>query len=413
MAMSDPKFESWGVDESPITIDYSLVVIEEIRFEVAQGLQRFSRGGLEVGGVLYGTRDGRKVRVQAMRPIECEHKQGPSFLLSDPDRATLEAQLREQDPGLEGLICVGWFVSHTRGEIALTATDQEVFSTFFNNPWQVTLVVRPGRSGSMRAAFFVWENDGTVQADRSYKEFNFPDRLAGVFDRPRGERAERSGGFRSAGAPIPIPTRHDAAARPPQQMAPQQQTPVFGASSYVPAQPERGKWPWIVLVVVVLLVAAAVVGMRYYVGPSQPEPVSLVMIEQSGQLQVQWNPLTRSVTRAVRGYLEIKDGNEPITIPLRKQDLETGKYLYVRHSGDVEVRLVMEDADGGLTSEASHFVGRAPESPESDQLKELEAKRDELQAEVDRLQRQNAAQASRIQQLERTMRILQARIINQ
>src|ERR1035437_9816219 len=98
--MSDVKFASWSVVESPITIEYSLIVIEEIRHAVAEGFQRLSRGGIEVGGILYGTRDGRTVRILAMRPIACEHARGPAFLLSDKDRMGLNHQLTSdaQDP---------------------------------------------------------------------------------------------------------------------------------------------------------------------------------------------------------------------------------------------------------------------------------------------------------------------------
>ena len=49
--MSDAKFGSWTVAESPITVEYSHLVIEEIRFAVAEGFQRLSRGGIEVGGL--------------------------------------------------------------------------------------------------------------------------------------------------------------------------------------------------------------------------------------------------------------------------------------------------------------------------------------------------------------------------
>src|ERR1700684_3120116 len=96
--MSDPRFGSWSVAESPVTIEYSLVVIEEIRHEVAEGIQKLSRGGMEVGGILFGTREGRTIRIMAMRPIACEHARGPAFLLSDADRKMLEEQLlREQE----------------------------------------------------------------------------------------------------------------------------------------------------------------------------------------------------------------------------------------------------------------------------------------------------------------------------
>src|SRR5580658_2327758 len=123
--MSDTKFGSWSVAESPISIEYSLVVIEEVRHEVAEGFQRLSRGGIEVGGVLYGVREGRTIRALAMRPMACEHARGPTFLLSDRDRQALHAQLLRdaEDPQLEGLISLGWFLSHTRTDVELTEAD--------------------------------------------------------------------------------------------------------------------------------------------------------------------------------------------------------------------------------------------------------------------------------------------------
>ena len=47
---ADTNFGSWAVAESPLTIEYSLVVIEEIRHVVTEGFQRLSRGGLECLG---------------------------------------------------------------------------------------------------------------------------------------------------------------------------------------------------------------------------------------------------------------------------------------------------------------------------------------------------------------------------
>src|ERR1700680_892238 len=107
--MSDVKFAAWSVATSPITIEYSLIVIEEIRHAVAEGFQRLSRGGIEVGGILYGSREGHTVRVLAMRPIACEHARGPAFLLSDKDRKGLNDQISADasDPHLEGLTRVG------------------------------------------------------------------------------------------------------------------------------------------------------------------------------------------------------------------------------------------------------------------------------------------------------------------
>src|SRR5579862_1793462 len=98
--MNDLKFGSWEVGGSPVVVQYSLVVIEEIRHAVAEGVQRLARVGIEVGGVLYGIREGETNRILAVRPIACEHAKGPSFQLSDTDRASLADQLKQdrEDP---------------------------------------------------------------------------------------------------------------------------------------------------------------------------------------------------------------------------------------------------------------------------------------------------------------------------
>src|SRR6185503_9042949 len=81
LIMSDPTFGTCSVAASPVTIEYSVVVVEEIRREVAEGFQKLSRGGIEVGGLLYGVREGQTVRMMAIRPMSCEHASGPTFRL--------------------------------------------------------------------------------------------------------------------------------------------------------------------------------------------------------------------------------------------------------------------------------------------------------------------------------------------
>jgi hypothetical protein len=403
--MNDVKFGTWAVAESPITIEYSLVVIEEIRREVNEGFQKLSRGGIEVGGVLYGTREGREVRILAIRTIACEHARGPSFQLSDNDRASLDQQLvqDQSDPQLEGLLCLGWFLSHTRTEIALTESDLELFSAYFPHPWQATLVVHPGRGGNMRAGFFVREADGTVNPERSYLEFNFPDRLAAVFDRgPRPERssAEPRGGFVQGSAAVQLPARDFA--RPQQVTLPET----------LPApQPEaRRKWPWL-LAWGLAVVLVSGVGTRFYLAQTAAEPIGLAILEREGQLQIQWDATSRPVKNAVRGSLEITDGTHAVTVPLTPQMLAGGRFTYQRVGGDVQVRMSVEGSDGVKSPPvASQFLGPPPAKANDEELKALESRRSQLEAEIAHLRQQNAEQAGRIQELERTLRILQTRL---
>ena len=400
------------------------MVIEEIRHEVAEGFQRLSRGGIEVGGILYGTRDGRTVRILAMRPISCEHARGPGFLFSDRDRIALNEQLVIATRKIriwKDLISVGWFLSHTRSEIALTESDLEIYSIFFPAPWQVTMVIRPGRGGSMRAGFFVREADGTVRGDRSYLEFNFPDRLAGILDRPPADRAPRDRPPRenaerrtpsyyraeaTGAAAAPAPARRESPV-----LAPSPGLPMDAGPQLLLPQPRKRKWPWL-LVWALVLIAAAVFGLRYWM-PTPQEPISLAVVERDGELQIEWNHAAKPVARAARGSLQIMDGSDSRTVALTPQLLASGKFTYQRKSGDIEVRMTVENADGVKAQEASRFLGRPPvaaSAPAPAVTGDQDARRQELEAEVRRLRRENAAQADRIQQLQRTLRLLETRL---
>lgn len=427
--MSDVTFGTWSAAASPLTIEYSLVVIEEIRHEVAEGFQKLSRGGIEVGGVLYGVHEGQTVRVMAIRPVACEHAQGPAFRLSERDRAALHQQLRQDqaDTRLEALVCLGWYVSHTRTEIMLSESDQEIFSTFFAKPWQVTLVVRPSRGGNMRAGFFVREPDGTVNAGQSYLEFNFPDRLAGVFDHPRGGPAERQTSERRSALRAMKPPVPPAPEIPPQPRTPvptsspvsSNLTSLFGEPGSVPepfesapAGPTKAnsgkKWLWLAAALIVVA-GLAVTGARFFASGVTNETFALSVLERQGQLDIEWNPQSAPVSKAAGGTLEIADGPQTRTIPLKPADLALGKFSYKRDTGDIQVRMAVDEPDGKKVQEASRFLGPAPPKANDDELKTLQQRKDELEAEVGRLRQSNTDQAQRIQQLERTLKILQTR----
>ncbi len=447
--MSDATFGTWSAVASPLTIEYSLVVIEEIRQEVAEGFQKLSRGGIEVGGLLYGVKEEQTVRIMAIRPMSCEHASGPTFRLSERDRAALHEQIRHDaaDSRLEDLVCVGWYVSHTRTEITLAESDQEIFSTFFAQPWQVTLVVRPSRGGNMRAGFFVREPAGTLNSSQSYLEFNFPDRMAGVFENRgenRGERRPEPRGDRPrptavrpppeprsapiAEVPLPMPTpevRSVVQASPVRP--PSNPTSLFGqpmqAPSAIPSafdliepDPDSSpvkrtsgkKWLWLVAALIVIGLLAAT-GARFLTSDAANETISLSVLEREGQLDIEWNRLAAPISKAVGGALEIADGPQNRSIPLKPAELALGKFSYKRDTGDIQVRMIVDEPGGKKVQEASRFLGPPPSSGNAEQLKTLQQRKDELETEVNRLKQSNDDQAQRIQQLERTLKILQTR----
>jgi hypothetical protein len=193
------------------------------------------------------------------------------------------------------------------------------------------------------------------------------------------------------------------------------EAPLFGQPSRpIPEDspyPNTGrKIPWAIIGVVVVALAAAVAGLKYLGPQLNAEPLSLGMIEQNGQLQIQWNRASRSILNAAGGTLEIVDGPDQRDIPMNRNELAQGSFTYARRSGDVQVRLTVIGPGGRRMVEASRFLGAAPAQGDTNGTEELKAERDTLQDEVTRLRQQSAQQAARIQQLERTLVILQSRL---
>ncbi len=432
--MSDPKVGSWVVPgRVRSTSSTPLVVIEEIRQVVADGFQRLQRGvgSLSWRRPLPARRAGsRTVRVLAMREIACEHARGPTFHLSDSDRAALTAQLErdKEDMRLEGLLVVGWFLSHTRSDVTLQQSDIETYSAFFPEPWQVTLVVHPGHAGTLRAGFFVREPDGGVKGERSYLEFNFPDRLAGVLDRaPRERRPPPTGPSveRVSTPRYPAPQENRSAQENPLQENPDEplelverfDVPSFGQPSrpnpQLDAYPNTGhKIPWTIIGIVAAVLIVAVLGLRFLGPQLNAEPLALAVIERDGQLQIQWNRASQTIANSSGGMLEIVDGQDQRSVPMNRSELAQGSFTYARKSGDVQVRLVVNGSSGQRMEEASRFIGTPPAVTAADatEMDAIKLERDALQDEVTRLRGQTAQQAARIQQLERTLTILQTRL---
>jgi proteasome lid subunit RPN8/RPN11 len=167
------EFGSCVAGQRDLAIEYSNAVLDEIRIRAAEGYQRMRHGGVEVGGVLFGTHSESSVRILAVRPIVCDYSNGPRFMLSAQDEMGLAELLQTcgDDPALAGLEPAGWYHSHTREGICLTEGDVRLFDRFFPLAWQVALVVRPASLAPTRAGFFCREADGALRTEGA-REFH-------------------------------------------------------------------------------------------------------------------------------------------------------------------------------------------------------------------------------------------------
>lgn len=358
----------WNPPGAPAAVECSAEVLDAIRHAALQGLQKLARGGLEEGGVLWGVaRDGR-LSIAAMRPIECEHARGPSFLLSDADREKLRASLAAADPELHGLAPLGWWVSHTRSEIHLNPGDVEIFNEFFPSPLQATLVVKPALHQPCRAAYFLRDSQGAMDGATALEIFEL--RLRGRTPLPgAGERAPVVIARREHGPEPPLPW--EMTPEPPPAPAPRpapRPLPPVELPKFLTAEPARpSRWPrivWVSLLVLALLGGAAYAGRAYWRW-RYPESLGLQVIEREGQLLIEWNRNSSLIRDAARAVVQIRDAGRVENMALDGTQLAGGSMTYARKSGDVEIKLSVPLEDGSTRQESTRFIGQ-PSTQESE-----------------------------------------------
>lgn len=405
------EFRSWGVEGHAMQIEYAVAALEEVCANAVDGLFRFRHGGMEVGGVLFGTAAGDRVRILTYRPLGCEHAFGPRFVLSERDRAALKELLYapRREPGLRGLEPVGWYHSHTRSGVELSPRDLEIYDSYFPQRWQVALVVRPDNYGPARAGFFFRERSGTVHGEYSYEEFTSLARRHGLV-------AEGNGEAHPAEAAPPEPQPSTAQAPPEPQpreaRAPHAPGPAAAAGggeaeaelepleipSFARAQPWHGKkWVW-ALLAAALVSAAAFGAVQYYI-QSAPQPsLALWVADVGGQLLIEWDRGAKPIREAQSATLEIQDGNQRVTRTLEKEMLRQGSIDYQRIADVVDVRLRIKRHDRDV-EELIRFIGQPVERGRTAEDAAAARHRDELKAEVDALKTELGAKDAQIRRL--------------
>ena len=378
----DQEFGQWRVEDLPLRIEYSLAVMEELRLYGEEGFQKIPHGGIEVGALLLGERNGETVRILEWRPMACDHARGPGFTLSPSDREALTELIGScaKAPELKGLAVVGWFHTHTRSKIFLSAEDLNVHEAFFADPGQVALIMRPQKDMPSMAGFFCKDISGTMNGEASALEFivkpDFGQSLKPkrptaaapgsllprvVSGKPEGltrtpealSRHERPM-FRPMGEPrVPASAREPVTEPAPLSPAPM---PVDFVETLPPPPPPArfpAKWAMAALFVVALL------GTVFHLWrTSQSAQAASLKIEELDQsLLISWDNSSPAVASADRGVLRIVDGSTVRTVPLSMTAVRNGAVTYMRQAEDVEVTLTLFRNNQPGTQAFARYVG--------------------------------------------------------
>jgi hypothetical protein len=343
-------------------------------------------------------------------PLNCEHAFGPSFTLSGRDEERLKQILAAPKRG--ALEVAGWYHSHTRSEIFLSEADLAIHNRYFPKVWQVALVLRPSMFQPVRAGFFFRSRDGKIAANANGREFSLD---PAVDVRIRQQAPANPGDRPLPAAMIEPPERAEVPAPsvidlvPPTAAVAEQQPEIRLPGFLAAPPPPSRRWPWIALSGAVLIGVGVATSPAWLTslktalprvtispaGESLPAPImSIRSLDDRGQLEIQWDRSVRAVTDATSAMLEIIDGSATTRTPLDALHLRAGTFTYIRHSGQVDVRLRIEVPGAPPVTGAISFLGALPQPQESEEAG-LRKKNDDLMKEVDRLKAQLAAQTAR------------------
>src|SRR5205823_7030468 len=105
----------WPEEGRRVLLSASLM--RDLRSRAIEGFVSLPKRGVEIGGILFGHVRSESLQIEGFEEAPCEHRYGPSYALSEADRARL-SELLAQRQGGGSLPVVGFFRSFTsRGPV--------------------------------------------------------------------------------------------------------------------------------------------------------------------------------------------------------------------------------------------------------------------------------------------------------
>ena len=147
--------------------------------------------------------------------MECGYSLGPLYLLTDEEKAGLQATIARVKNLGDGLTVAGFFRSNTRRDLVLDEEDLALASELFSDPNNVLLLVRPFAMKPSAGGFFIWEN-GQIQGESSYLQFPFKrGELVKSFAQYIVDAPAKAAEAPPAREPLVMPRREDPKPAPP------------------------------------------------------------------------------------------------------------------------------------------------------------------------------------------------------
>ncbi|HEV2445238.1 MAG TPA: energy transducer TonB [Candidatus Sulfopaludibacter sp.] len=313
-------------------------VVSGLRALAIKNLLALPRRGVETGGILFGRAHDGELVVDGFEEVPCEHRYGPSYALSEEDRANLDRVLAER-PGWH-LPVIGLFRSFAARNAVIEEADEVFVSERFPRGDFLFLALFP-RSVDVCVAGVRFFRDGRLLPET--------DDLARPFDAqqmPLMMESERR---------VELPPSHRALQEAALQQAAAPAEPPLPVPVAAPAR--RRSWSWAsALLCVVIGVSGAII---YQLWGLAREPrwreLHLDARPHSGRLELSWDGNAPAAVHATRGLLAVTDGGAHRDILLGPAEIHAGLYAYTPVHPDGDFRVILYSSGLGVAGDAVRF----------------------------------------------------------
>ena len=324
-------------------IEFNSDVLQQIRRRATEQFLRIPRGGLEIGGLLYGLVEREQILILTFRHLAIQYINGPSFSLSTEDLVALGDARRTAPPvgpNGEQLQVVGWWHSHTRSDTSLTEEDSDLHRRFFGSDAPLALIIKPHASDPAQVAVYASNASGTPDPVPAF-EFVIGEKSAKVNARP-----SRLSPPTVAAVHAPQPLPYDVRPLPP--------------STY---ESRRGRWKVPALVAAVLIVAA--IAITFWRRQPAETPVRLELADSPGGLTIRWKVDPSVAAGAKSALLTItNEFGRAHNVNLAPDELQGGSVVYAASSEKLHVGMTVRSRWSQVYHATAGFRGD-PVSPEA------------------------------------------------
>lgn len=353
-------------------------IVLELRTLAINGFVALPRRGVEVGGILFGEAGSGEVRIEGFEEVSCEHRYGPSYALSEADRAVLSEILAARRGGR--LPVVGFFRSFTARDPVIEQADETFVREHFPSGDFVYLMLKPLSAENCVASFRFFRDGELLSEETEGAAFAFDPRQMAIPE-PAHALAMKAQEEPPA-PPQSYGTWEEAAdtetpAMPPPyraRLGAQETEPLAMPAPYrmrqevEDAEPARRRVRWWIpaLVCLASAVAGAVI-FELWTLERAPRWTELHLDARpvGGRLQVSWDGNAPRAVHAMRGLLAVTDGDIHRDLYLDPGQILAGKYVYTPSHAEVALRLILYANGLGVTGDAIRVAGLPNATPPS------------------------------------------------